>query len=383
MLVYVQSQGNVLVEIEEGVRTPAKIIPVMFTKDFNSVGSFTNYVYKTVPKDAVHVASNKSAHETFEKLFRNQIVSLNVDKLHDVIYESEVCALVRPFPTSFAGRASEINQVWEKVSGVGACIISAPGGMGKSCLAAKVAEEYEKLYNYVLWVNCNSVPTPSTDYARSPNILGSTLAIITMLLLETMCRWFARNRKYLLVLDNVDEIDVLYKSDGSGNASGHDGDALSGVLQSLDKFGTFAGDIIVTTRNPNIRKTLRRGLKMVEPGLVTLEKWDLDTTRSFLLHRTPSIKKRHEDPGEKKAFDALLKQLDGYPLATEQIGAYLMNEAVSIADCVQRLETILVNEESDEDTDANRGILGKIVALQFESIKAEDSKDVAIVSWES
>ncbi|KAJ3081725.1 hypothetical protein HK102_002173, partial [Quaeritorhiza haematococci] len=371
------SEDKVLVEIEEGVsQTQAKIIPVMFTKDFPDAGFFISYAYKQT-KDAVHVASKTSVHDTFGKLFRNQIISLNVHKLHDVVYDilsvvdkvqeradhegtvKNVCALVRKLPTRFTGRASEVNQVWEKVSDLGVCLISAPGGMGKSCVAAKVARGYEKYYNYVLWVNCDSAPDAINGFREVAAHVGLHVGDNDDAVLERVCRWFASNRKYLMVLDNVDEIDVLYKDNGSG------------VLQALGKFGTFAGDVIVTTRNPSIRKTLRQGLKMVEPGSVTLEKWDLDTTRSFLLDRTPSIHQRLDAPTEKNAFDTLLQQLDGYPLAAEQIGAYLMDEAVSVADCLQSLDTVLINEEGDEDNGADRGRLGGIVALQFNSIKAQ------------
>ncbi|KAJ3080370.1 hypothetical protein HK102_003108 [Quaeritorhiza haematococci] len=297
------SQDNVHVEIEEGVsQTQAKIIPVMFTKDFPDAGSFISYAYKQT-KDAVHVASKTSVHDTFGKLFRNQIVSLNVDKLHDVVYDilsvvdkvqeradnEDVCALVRKLPTRFTGRASDLDQVWEKLSDLGVCLIAAPGGMGKSCLAAKVARSYEKYYNYVLWVNCNSAPDAINGFRQVAGHVGLHVGDNDDAVLETVCRWFASNRKYLMVLDNVDEIDVLCKDDGSG------------VLQALGKFGTFAGDVIVTTRNPSIRKTLRRGLKMVEPGSVSLEKWDLDTTRSFLLDRTPSIHQRLDAPTEQNA----------------------------------------------------------------------------------
>ncbi|KAJ3080371.1 hypothetical protein HK102_003109, partial [Quaeritorhiza haematococci] len=48
-----------------------------------------------------------------------------------------------------------------------------------------------------------------------------------------------------------------------------------------------------------------------------------------------------------------------------------MDEAVSVADCLQSLDTVLINERGDEDNAADRGMLGRIVALQFNSIRAQ------------
>ncbi|KAJ3069381.1 hypothetical protein HK102_006939 [Quaeritorhiza haematococci] len=65
----------------------AKIIPIILKNDFPDAGSFIDYAFKTIPKDAVHVASGKSAHDTFGLLFRNQVIPLNVETLHDIVYD--------------------------------------------------------------------------------------------------------------------------------------------------------------------------------------------------------------------------------------------------------------------------------------------------------
>ena len=184
--------------------------------------------------------------------------------------------------------------------------ISGLGGIGKTQLAIEYAYRHRDEYRAVLWVNAASRDT----------IISSFLDLAVQLQLSeqeeqdqnrivaAVKAWCATNESWLLIFDNADDLPLVedfLPPDGNGHL----------LLTTHDQApGSLAHVLAVETLDleHGILLLLRRA-KVLQPGQ-SLEQ--------------PSA-------ADRTAAEAIVRAMDGLPLALEQVGAYIEEMQCSLA----------------------------------------------------
>lgn len=193
------------------------------------------------------------------------------------------------------------------------------GGMGKTQIALEYAYRYAQEYRAVFWIEAET----------SASIVASLVQVAEHLQLPEWAEaeqsrviadvqhWFATQSKWLLIWDNVEEPDLLYRF-------------LPLVRQ---------GAILITTRSQALG-TLAQSLAL-EP-LAREEGMLLALRRAKVLEGDSS--KEQMDllaqrlSSEYTAAEQLVTRMGGLPLAIDQAGAYIEETQCSIDEYLKRLE---------------------------------------------
>lgn len=168
------------------------------------------------------------------------------------------------------------------------------GGIGKTQIALQYVYTYRTSYDRIYWIRAVDRPSIMTGYlniakeARIPIAAGSTPAEIA----KAVMLWFRQERKWLLVLDNLDDITV--------------------VDNLLPETGPEEHTLI-STRNPNSAGIPAKGMEVP-----LLERADAMALLSRLSGVTISPQSKEESQAEE-----IVKGLGYLPLAIEQAGAYV------------------------------------------------------------
>ena len=199
---------------------------------------------------------------------------------------------------NFTGRTALLERLHEALtSGEPAALtqaIAGLGGIGKTQLALEYAYRHASEYQTVWWVRADEPATLASDYAAMASRLGvleKGHAADVPGLVEMAKAWLERHGGWLLVFDNAQ--------------------APERVRDYLPQGAT--GHAIVTSRNPSWRGTAT-ALEMP-----VLERGE---SVAFLLKR--SGQEDHE------SADALAEALGDFPLALEQAGAYIEENAETL-----------------------------------------------------
>jgi len=176
--------------------------------------------------------------------------------------------------------------------------ISGLGGIGKTQIALEYAYRYRGQYQAILWVT-----------AASRNVLIAEFVTLAALLdlpeqheqdqdivVRAVKRWFVTHESWLLILDNVDDLEM--------------------ISEFLPTQG--AGNILLTTR--------LQALGAVALS-VEVEKMGMDEGILFLLRRTKTLAPDASLVQSRKEIQAqaveIVTELDALPLALDQAGAYI------------------------------------------------------------
>ena len=137
--------------------------------------------------------------------------------------------------------------------------------------------------------------------------------------LGLVSRWLSNidNGRWLLILDNADDIDVFQKTQEEGSSKGN------GLNLPLSSYipQSITGSVLVTTRDRRATSWLSTGYTSVIPvNLMKLEEAD-----QLLRAKVPD--------GLSTAFDRaeLVKELDYLPLAISQAAAYISAKAIRMS----------------------------------------------------
>jgi len=228
--------------------------------------------------------------------------------------------------------------------------ISGLGGIGKTQIAVEYAYRYGHEYQAVLWAKADARKSLVSDFVTLADLLNlpEKDAADQRRAIDAVMRWLQRHNQWLLILDNADDLEMVY--------------------DFLPTRG--AGHTLLTSRSqatgPNIKG-------------IELEKMERDEGTLFLMRRAKILAEdvplecaSDKDRGE---AGVIWELLDGLPLALDQAAAYIEEHRSSFADYLSLYQT------RREDLLKRRGALSrrdypKSVAttwsLSFEQVERTD-----------
>ncbi|KAL8812376.1 MAG: hypothetical protein Q9223_007308, partial [Gallowayella weberi] len=194
----------------------------------------------------------------------------------------------------------------------------------KTRLVRQYIEQYQDSDTSVFWIHAGTAErmrSGSRDIAKEVGAQGSGTSNTDILV--DLKKWFEgqESGKWLLIYDNVDDIDLMYDEHGGG---------LSTHFPRSNH-----GSIILTTRNRQI------GVKFAKKNLITLS--DLTQAQSISLMAT---RLGDETTESRPALSKLAEALGGIPLALVQATSF-MKENHSTPD--RYLELYEANESNKND----------------------------------
>jgi len=198
----------------------------------------------------------------------------------------------------FTGREQVLTQLQEALAAQGRAALSGLGGVGKTQTAVEYAHCHLKEYDCILWVTAASQESLVSGYVTVAGLLklpeahakDQTLAV------DAIKRWFSSNERWLLILDNADDLKMVREFIPS-RKSGH---------------------VLLTTR-AGVLGPIARRVEILEMGT--------EEGALFLLRRAKYIA---EDAsidiaveGDQARAKEITTQHDGLPLALDQAAAYI------------------------------------------------------------
>ena len=214
----------------------------------------------------------------------------------------------------FTGREDILSQLREALSGEESPValtqpqaISGLGGIGKTQTAVEYAYRYRQSYDAVLWARADSPDLLRSDFLTIAALLNlpQRSEQDQSLVVKAVLRWFDSHEKWLLILDNADQLETV-----------------SEFIPSAGK-----GHVLLTTRAHSTGTIAQR---------LEIEKMNQDEGIVLLLRRMKRLKGHAElesiPESMRKQVQAIVEALDGLPLALDQAGAYIEETGCSLSD---------------------------------------------------
>jgi tetratricopeptide (TPR) repeat protein len=233
----------------------------------------------------------------------------------------------------FIGRYSELEELLAKLNPKDpedACrriAIAGLGGVGKTQIALEAAFRIQKASSHcsVFWISATS----TTSFEKGFRDIGQALQIPginednadvkslvkTFLSRESAGRW-------LLIIDNADDIEMLHSRAGESNESS----GFPALVYYLPL--SWKGSILFTTRN------LKAAVKQAGADVIILK--EMSEVDSQKLLETSLIDKSLM--GEKDVTAKLLDNLTHLPLAIKQAAAYMNENTMSVFEYLELYE---------------------------------------------
>ncbi|KAF7910010.1 uncharacterized protein EAF01_003728 [Botrytis porri] len=234
-----------------------------------------------------------------------------------------------PEATQFVAREkelSEMHKVLQDHSGRSCVTLHGLGGMGKTQLAITYAKRHQEKYTAIFWLNANdedSLKLSFRDIAQQ--VLRhhpSTTVLSTVYqdedldqVVSAVKEWLdsSRNTKWLMIYDNYDNPKTPNNPDK----------LAVDILQFLP--WSDHGSIIITTRSSQIKQGKRIHVQKL-----------LDLREGLEIVSNMSGRKNIENDLD---AIALVKELDGLPLALSTAGVYLEHVTTSFSDYLRLYKT--------------------------------------------
>ncbi len=194
--------------------------------------------------------------------------------------------------------------------------ITGLGGIGKTQTAVEYAYRYQHEYDTILWVGAESPEVLITDYTRLARLLAlpEREEQEQSLVIQAVIRWMETQEHWLLILDNVENLDAVR---GFLPHTGNEHLLLTTRSQIV---GEFAAPVLVDAMETETGALLLlRRAKLIAPSLMLY---------------TPSFPSQLREDAL-----TLTRELDGLPLALDQAGAYIEATSCGITGYVELYTT--------------------------------------------
>ena len=185
--------------------------------------------------------------------------------------------------------------------------ISGLGGIGKTQIAVEYAYRYYRDYQAVLWVQADSREALVSSYVAIAFLLKlpEKDAQDQMITVQAVKTWLQRHSKWLLILDNADELDFI-------------SEFLPPIL---------GGHLLLTTRASALGRLA---------GRIEVESFSPEHGALLLLRRAlllaPDATLEQASPQDRELALQITQELGGLPLALDQAGAYLEEAGCSLSE---------------------------------------------------
>jgi tetratricopeptide (TPR) repeat protein len=221
-----------------------------------------------------------------------------------------------PFPENpfFTGREDVLDELKATLKNSGIAALTGLGGVGKTQTAAHYAHHHRDEYPSVLWLRAETTETLFSDLSQLAAwlVLPERDAKEQSVVLDAVKRWLDEQERWLLVLDNVEDYEIVEDLTHKANRSGHhiiittQRQAIDVVQErDLDSMGGDLGALLLLRRAK--RLTMDQSLSDADPKLATLAR---------------------------KISD----ELGGLPLALDQAGAYIHETRTGLQDYLSLLK---------------------------------------------
>ena len=229
----------------------------------------------------------------------------------------------------FAGRLTEIKELASLLgqlddeitskSKVNIAAVCGLGGVGKTSLAIEYAHQKKDYYTGgVYWFSGEDDAKFENSVYDLATRLGTQSDSFTHTLSATLAIISRNENKWLLILDNMDQLDL------SANIV----KLVSGPWQN----GTSGHLLITTRRKPTAVTNDIQYLD--ERGCLSLKCFDIDEGKKFIFHRVGIVHDEEIDTATEK----LVLELGGLPLALEQAGAYIKSLRCTVSQYLEQYE---------------------------------------------
>lgn len=214
----------------------------------------------------------------------------------------------------FTGRTRLFKQIHDKFNkknnthdSIHSQAICGLGGIGKTQTVVEYAFRYRNEYPFVLWVRATTRETFIADFVSLANLLNlpEKNEQEKDIVVAAVKRWLENNEKWLLIIDDVDNVNMVYE-----------------ILPTVGN-----GHILLTTRAQSVGSIA---------DIFEVEKMDLVDGASLLLRRAKILAVdtplKQASKEERTIAEAIVKALDGLPLALDQAGAYIEETRCSLSE---------------------------------------------------
>jgi tetratricopeptide (TPR) repeat protein/DNA-binding CsgD family transcriptional regulator len=251
----------------------------------------------------------------------------------------------------FTGRDDLLNYLHDQLNNNHAAALTQSqaltglGGIGKTQVAIEYAYRYREAYDVVFWVRAASRDSLVADFV----VLASLLSLPgrdaqdQTIVVAAVKRWLADHQGWLLIMDNADDLSLAADFLPSGGR----------------------GHVLLTTR--------AQATGRIAPS-IAVEKMQQDEGALLLLRRAkllaPDAPFDTASPVARTQAEAIVRALDGLPLALDQAGAYIEEVACSLAEYLELYQQRwmdLLNRQSTVPSDYPHTVVGTW-SLAFEQV---------------
>jgi len=203
----------------------------------------------------------------------------------------------------FTGREDILNQIYQgfhtNAESIRPQALYGLGGIGKTQIALEYAYQFQQEYNTIFWISSENRETLISGFAAIAQVfnLPEKNEQEQIIIVQAVQQWFHTHTKWLLILDNISDIEHLKDFIPRMASPGH---IL--ITTHIQAIGRLAQTIEVKEFN-------------LELGALLLLK------RAGLLDKDASFRQA-SDPEQVSAY-TISQELGGLPLALDQAGAYI------------------------------------------------------------
>ncbi len=223
--------------------------------------------------------------------------------------------------------------------------ISGLGGIGKTQIAVEYAYRHKDSYNSILWINAEneaSLAKSVAEIAEAIDLPGKK-SQEQEIIFSSFKNWMKRERVWLLILDNVDDMKFFNEFVPTG----------------------FLGSVLITTRRRATGQAHELHVEeMEDEGILLLLR------RSGVIGEKEEIEKAPEEAlNNAKEIN---KKFDGLPLALEQAGAYIKETGINLEKFLELFEAFGKDflKEKPETQDYPQSV-AQVFAMSLEKTEKE------------